>query len=168
MKKLGNVLRGIIALLLFAGLAVALTACKPKVIELPFETIERLDQSGTGEMWKPIEPGLMVIATAEDLAEIDGLFTKDAQAQLREMDYETYFAVAAFLGHRGSVSAGIWIEQVVRRGDEIAIYVGQQTKSFTQSIETSPYHLVKVRKEGRWGRTIRFTLCFEGPTHFVP
>jgi len=172
MKKLGDVLKGVAGVLLLAGLAVVLTACKPKEIELPFETIERLDTSVTGEIWEAREPGLMVIATLEDLAQIDDLFTKDAQAQLREMDSDIHFAVAAFLGWQGSGHEGIWIEQVVRRGDQIAVHVRVGRPGGT-SVVTSPYHLVTVRKEGNWNRKIRFTLHLDGTVitslvHFIP
>ena len=172
MKKLGDVLKSVAGVLLLAVLAVVLVSCKPKEIELPFETIERRQGAGTGELWEAREPGLMVIATSEDLAQIDGLFTEDAQAQLCEVDFNACFAVAAFLGWQGSGHEGIWIEQVARRGEGVAVHVRVGKPGWTSEV-TSPYHLVKVRKEGDWNRNIRFTLYLDGTaatslSHFIP
>jgi hypothetical protein len=151
---------------------VGMTACQPREEELPFETIERLDASGTGELWQAKEPGLMVIATLEDLAQIDDLFTKDAQVQLREVDFDAHLAAAAFLGQQGSGHEGIQIERVVRQGDEVSVFVQVGNPKGTPEV-SSPYHLVKVGKEENWNQAIRFTLYMNGIettslSHFVP
>jgi len=36
-----------------------LSACQPKEVDLPFETIERRDASGTGQVYKDKSPGLI-------------------------------------------------------------------------------------------------------------
>jgi len=149
-----------------------LAACQPRENELSFEAVERRDWPGSGREWEAREPGLMVIATSEDLAQIDDLFTEDAQAQLCEVDFNVYFAVAAFLGWQGSGHEGIWIEQVARRGEGVAVHVRVGKPGWTSEV-TSPYHLVKVRKEGDWNRNIRFTLYLDGTaatslSHFIP
>jgi len=149
-----------------------LTACRPRDNELSFETIERLDEAGTGERWGAREPGLMVIAASQDLAQIDNLFTADAQDQLRELDLNAYFAVAAFLGVQGAGHEGIQIERVVRREDDIAVYV-QVGRRRGEDTVTSPYHLIKIRKEGNWNRMIHFTLYLDGTetislSHSIP
>jgi hypothetical protein len=146
--------------------------CQPRENALPFETIERLDEGGTGERWEAKEPGLVVIATSEDLTQVNDLFTKDAQAQLYEVDFGIYFAIAAFLGRQGSIHEGIDIEQVLHWGDKVSVYVQVGRPGFG-AMETSPYHLVKVRKEGNWNQTIQFTLYMDGTeatslSHFIP
>jgi hypothetical protein len=156
------------ALMVLAGM----TACQPREEELPFETIERLDASGTGELWQTKEPGLMVIATPGDLAQIDDLFTKDAQAQLRELDFDAHFAATVFLGWQPDSHGGVQIERVVRERDRIAVYA-QVRKPELKPEETSPYHLVKVEKKGNWNQLIHFTLYLDGTSimslsHFVP
>ena len=55
-------------------------------ILLPFETIENLDSSGTGEEYSDLEPGLMVIARNEDLVNLDRLVTDLAKARLTAMN----------------------------------------------------------------------------------
>jgi hypothetical protein len=144
--------------------------CRPEEIELPFETIEQ--EEAAGEIWYTEEPGLMIIATPEDLAQIDDLFTKDAQVQLREMDFGSYFAIASFLGRQGGSHEGIETQRVVRRGDAVSVYVHVGRPGMFE-IVTSPYHLVKVRKEGNWEQRIEFRLYLEGEyitslAHFIP
>jgi hypothetical protein len=151
---------------------VGMTACQPREEKLPFETIERLDASGTGELWEAKESGLMVIAAPEDLAQIDDLFTKDAQAQLHKVDFDTHFAVTVFLGWQPDSHEGVQIDRVVRRRDRIAVYA-QGGKPGPEPVETSPYHLVKVEKKGNWNRAIHFTLYMDGTqamslSHFIP
>jgi hypothetical protein len=147
-----------------------LIGCRPKETELPFETIEHRESAGV--IWEAKEPELMIMSTPEDLAQINDLFTKDAQAQLRAMDFDTYFAIASFLGRQGDSHEGIQIERAVRRGDAISVYV-HVGKPGMFEIVSSPYHLVKVRKEGTWDRKIEFELFLDGTSatsvsHFVP
>jgi hypothetical protein len=134
-------------------------ACQPRESELPFETIERRDTAGTGEIWEAREPGLMIMATSEDLVQIDSLFTRDVQAQLREVDFNACFAVTVFLGWQGSGHEGIDIERVVRRGDEVSVYVQVGGPRGTDEV-TSPYHLVKVRKVGKLGPNVSFRAVY--------
>jgi hypothetical protein len=155
-----------------AGLML-LVACQPQERELPFETIERRrDWPGSGKEREARDPGLMIIAASEDLIQIDTLLTQEVQTQLREIDFGAYFAIAAFLGHQGSGHEGIDVEQIVRRGDDVLVYV--QVGNLTGDLmETSPYHLVKIRKEGNWNQTLHFRLYLDGTeatslSHFVP
>ena len=144
--------------------------CRTEEIELPFEPMEQ--EEAAGKTRDTEEPGLMIIATPEDLAQIDDLFTKDAEAQLREMDFDTYYAIASFLGRQGGSHEGIETERVVRRGDAVSVYVRIGRPGMFE-IVTSPYHLVKVRKEGNWDRSIDFGLYLEREyitslAHFIP
>jgi hypothetical protein len=156
--------------MLLALFLLSLAACRPQEIELPFESIERFQWAT--ELWKSKEPGLVVIASVDDLTQIDNLVTEDAQAQLRELDFSVYFAVAVFIGWHHDVHEGITIRQIIRRGNVTALYAwaGKRTG---KDMATSPYHLIKVRKEGKWNREIRFTLYLDGKdvaslTHFIP
>jgi hypothetical protein len=153
-------------LMIYAGAI----GCRPEEIELPFETIEQ--EEAAGEIWYTEEAGLMIIATPEDLAQIDDLFTKDAQVQLREMDFGSYFAIASFLGRQGGSHEGIETQRVVRRGDAVSVYVHVGRPGMFE-IVTSPYHLVRVRKEGNWEQRIESRLYLEGEyitslAHFIP
>jgi hypothetical protein len=149
-----------------------LTACQPQERDLSFETIERRDGAGTGELWEAKEPGLMILATTEDSSRIDNLFTEDAQTQLWKVDFSAYLVVAVFLGRQPSSHDGVQIERIVRQGDKVAVYV-QVGRRRGEDTVTSPYHLTKIRKEGHWNRMIHFTLYLDGTeatslSYFIP
>jgi hypothetical protein len=112
------------------------------------------------------------MATPEDMVQMDNLFTEDAQVWLREVDFNTYFTVAVFLGWQSGGHEGLDIRQIIRQGDEIMVYVQVGNPGGTLGV-TSPYHLVKVRKEGNWDQTIHFMLYMDGTvaaslSHFIP
>jgi hypothetical protein len=92
-------------------------ACRPKEIELPFETIGQ----SAGE-WEPKEPGLMIIATYEDLAQIDGLVPEDDRTQLQNLNFDQYLAIAAFQGRHLYVVPGIEIQRISSKNGKIIIY----------------------------------------------
>ena len=165
MKRMTGWLKRVLGPLALVFLT-ALVGCGAIPRELSFETIERQAAGGRGELWEAEEPGLMVIATAEELNQIDNLVTQEAQEKLRQVDYDAYFVVAAFLGKRTS-NPGFQVERVVRRGSQITLYALDQGDGFLAAI-TSPYQLIEVRKEGKWGRQFTFKLRFtEGEQRIV-
>jgi hypothetical protein len=142
---------------------------------LPFETIEQGGMPGkthgADERWEAKEPGLIVIAASKDLAQTGDFFTADAQALLDKVDWDADFAVAAFLGWQHGGHEGIQIERIVRQGNRVSVYVQVGGPKGTDAV-TSPYHLVKICKEGNWNQTIHFTLYLDGIeatslSHFV-
>jgi hypothetical protein len=151
-----------IIVLLFVAIA-GLNACKPKEVELPFETIERQSTAGTGIVYETQEPGLIVIIDSKGIDQLDGLVTSDAVRQLEEIDYKTHFAVIAFLGWQPTGHEGIRIERLARTDNSVSIFaqVGRQKGD---DVVTSPYHLVKVTKTGHWDAVITFNLIASGTT----
>ena len=114
----------------------------------------------------------MIIASADETDQLDGWVSPEAMKQLYEIDYESYFAVIVFLGWQPTGHEGIRIERTVRQDNTVSIYalVGRPTGETRVS---SPYHLVKIRKIGRWGTSINFALVIEETTvasesHHVP
>ncbi|MBN1136292.1 MAG: hypothetical protein JXM73_06890 [Anaerolineae bacterium] len=146
-------------------------ACRPGEERLHFETIER-HYHGAGMLWEAREPGLMILTSWDELGPRDKLFTAQGQASLYDMDWQTSFAVAAFLGWQGSSHEGIWIDRIDRRGTEVSV-AAHAGRPGGLDVVTSPYHLVAVEKEGEWGQEIRFTLYLGGQpvaseSHFIP
>jgi hypothetical protein len=156
-------------------LLLGLTACKPQEIELRFETIEQVDgPSATSKQWAGKEPKLLVIASAQDVEQAKPFVTDEALAALQQMDYTTHFAVLALRGLQGSSHEGFKVEQIGRQGNEILIYA-QPGANGPDLVMTSPYHLIKVKKEGQWGGNFTFNLYFgqsraaaASTTHHVP
>lgn len=153
--------RTIIALLFLT--MVGLNSCKPQEVELSFETIERQSTAGTGIVYQPKEPDLMVITDPKDIDQLDGLVSSDALMQLGEVNYETHFAIIVFLGWQPTGHEGIHIERLVRTDNSVSVFaqIGSQLGS---DVVTSPYHLIKVAKTGHWDAVITFNLVANGTT----
>ena len=146
-----------------------LSACGPREIELPFETIE---QSNYSPRYEERKPGLVIIANEDEIDQLTGFVTPRALSQLQELDYDKYFAVVAFLGWHHKVHEGIRIERIIRQNNLVFIHaqVGELTGKDAIS---SPYHIVKVQKVGRWGTEIDFSLVIDkdivaSQSHYIP
>ncbi len=165
--------------MLFLCILVALaglSACQPKEVDLPFETIERRDASGTGQVYKDKSPGLIVIATPEEAAILDALVTPEAQVQLQRLDYDAYFVIAVFQGRKPTTGYDIQIERITRLESKVTIqarFLEPKPDAEKAPEETSPYHLVQVQKTGTWGQSITFNLVVDNVvvtslSHHVP
>lgn len=146
------------------GILVALaglSACQPKEIGLPFETIEQRDASGTGQVYEDKPPDLIVVTTPEEVANLDALVTPEAQARLQSLNYDAYFVIAVFQGRKPTTGYEIQIERITRRGNIVAIHTRFQEPKPDEAKGdevTSPYHLVRVQKTETWGQLITFNL----------
>ena len=145
------------------SMAFGLTACKLKTGEtaLSFETIEQRDYSGTGITYESTEPGIVIIFRIEDIDSLKGLVTDDSINQLQNLDYNQYFALAAFQGRKDSTDYSIEVNHVGRIGNSVNVYAQLHEPSpdiAVLAMETSPYHLVKIQKTGSWGQDITFNL----------
>lgn len=163
--------RCILIVLLFLTI-VGLKACKPPEVELPFDTIEQQSIAGYTMLFEDTQPALKIITSPEDVDSLDGLITVEAQRQLQEMDYNTHFAVITFLGQQSTSHGGVSIQRIVRQGNDISISA-KAGRPMGDPVVTSPYHLVRVEKTGRWNATISFAFVIEGKTiatesKFVP
>ena len=150
-----------------------LTGCAPER-EVRFETIEKVDVPGSIKEWKDEEPALLIIASDEDVKKAERFITKEAYSELRRLDFTTHFAIIAFRGWQHDLHEGFLIHRIVRKGNTIAIYAhpGHLTG---KPVVSSPYHLVKVRKEGKWRMYFIFKLYFDkekqpvvSVSHFIP
>ena len=155
------------------------TACRPKEIELPFDSIEQIPQMQTDKQWREREPGLMVMAGPEDLAQTDDLFSDDAQAQLQSLGFDQYFAVAVFEGLQGYLFPppfGIEVQRVTKKGSVVTIHSATHRPTGEVErypVEVSPYHLVKIQREKVKRGEIEFALIVDGKrvaqqTHRLP
>lgn len=148
---------GCMLLLYIVFTLAGLSACQPKEINLPFETIERQELSG----YRDKEPALMVITKPEEIIRLDTLVSREIQLQLQALDYDAYLVAVVFQGRKPTTRYGVQIERVTRQGDEITV-VAQFSEPKPDEekgpLETSPYHLVQVQKTGTWGQPITFNL----------
>jgi len=145
-------------------------------IDLPFETIEQRDASGVGKVYEDKRPGLLIIARPEETAGLKSLVRPEAQARLQGLDYDHYFAVVVFQGWKTTNRYGVQIERIARWGSEVTIYArfSEPDPNKERGPEiTSPYHLVQVKKVGRWEQEIAFQVVVDGInvtslSHYVP
>ncbi len=174
MKTSANVLKTLSPLIVVAALLLGLAACKPQETELSFETIEQENNPSSIKRWEDKKPKLLIVTSTQDIEEAKPFVTAGALAALQQMDFTTHFAILAFRGFQGSSHAGFKIDRILRRGNEIALYA-QPGSEGPETVERSPYHLVKVDKEGNWNVESTFNLYFnqEGSavtsaTHHIP
>jgi hypothetical protein len=178
MKKAN--LRVVLAALLLAASGAILPACRPRLIELPFETIARGDGFGTVPSYGREEPNLLVITEPEqvDSPGLDLQFPSDLAEQLHGVDYQSNFVIAVFRGRLGILSPKLDVEvlRVVRDGETVIVKARFGDSVIGERISpafSSPYHIVAVSKEGEWSRDISFVLEVGGEemaerTYLIP
>ncbi len=139
-----------IALLGISLFALAgLTSCGPRETELPFETLERNDTYISEEGYGGLEPCVILVTTRQEIDQLEGLIRQTSLDQLAKLNFEQYFAIAVFRGRQATSGYDTVIERVARRGDKIVVYAQFWEPSPHYAVfdaETSPYHIIKVRR----------------------
>lgn len=161
---------GLFRYVTIAGLVLALAllaACgafsEGPAEEVPFETLEHAAYSGTiGESWDVDAPGLAIIADSSDVEQIDAFVSPDAEMKLRALDYDTRFALAAFMGFQGCYESDFKIERVLLRKNELELYASRPVSEFCRPMASSPYHIIALSRSGIWQEATHFTLYLNG------
>lgn len=149
--------------LLFA--LAGLNACQPQETDLSFETIEQRDASGTRQIYQDKQPGLIVITTLEEVANLDALVTPETQARLQSLNYDADFVLAVFQGWKPTDGYDIQVERITHLRDKVTVFVRLQEPPPDRKkndIVTSPYHLVQVQKVGTWDGDATFNVVVNG------
>ncbi len=134
-----------------------MTACGPRETELSFETIERGDYSD----YSLQEPRVVLVSSQDDITQLAGLVSQEALGRLAELDLKQYFVVAVFCGRRASSGYDVIIERLLGKNDTVIIYAQFWEPSphwEALDTETSPYHLVKVRRDSDVSQEIKLVL----------
>ncbi|MFW6070208.1 MAG: hypothetical protein ACOC9X_04095 [bacterium] len=130
--------------------------------EVPFEVVDRSDYySYTGNTWQVHAPGLAVIAEPSDVEQLDAFITPDSQAKLRALDYDTHFALAAFLDVQGCYEMDWGVEEVLLREDELEVHATYPQYDPQQGCALDflfPYHIIQLQREDVWNEVTGFTL----------
>jgi hypothetical protein len=148
-------------LILLSAAALLLSGCKAE--ELSFETIEK--QAGSN-IYEGPNPRLVVIADPGQAPALDSRISRQAQAALEALDYERYFAIALFQGTKPTTGYSAQIESLTLSDKTITVQADLNDPEDNQmevvgEAVTSPYHLVKVPKEGLHG-ALEFVLEVDG------
>jgi len=170
---------------------IGLGGCAPPTLEpLPTPTpydLTNLPEGAVALTWETIKlsewggytgdgPTLRVVASPEDVADIEGLIEPDALAIVQDVDFDREFALIVLQGLKKSTGYKVEIRAVVRQETEIAIhayFVAPRPGQPVGASETSPYHAIRVRKEGKWDGEFSFILYdndrrLTQVEHFVP
>lgn len=147
------------------GITVMVAACKPKEVDIPFETIEQREGPHNGHFYESNKPKLVVITQAKDVPWLVDGWVGDSQAKLQDMDYNQEFALVLLQGVEQSTGYGVQINRITRRGATVNIYAQFIQPDFQKPLlseETSPYHLVNIEKAMKWGQDITFKVIVNG------
>lgn len=158
-----------------------ITTCSSQEGELPLETIAKSEGFGDFGLtsYRQEEPALLIIASYD---EVDTLVPTvlaedpDLADQLRQLDYDGFFAILVLQGLKPQGGYSVTVQRVVQQDGQVNVYAEftspepgtRRTQAFT-----SPYHLIAVSKRGEWGRHIRFVLVVDSEevaetSHFIP
>lgn len=153
------------AVLTGCGAEISPSTPAPKGIELSFETIEQ-DNWGRSEevAYSAQEPRFVLINSVQDISRLGTWVSPTAIEQLTTMNFDRYFAIAVFRGRQASSGYDTIIKRVTQQGDRIVIYVEFWEPSpywEIAAVATSPYHLIKVRREV--GDTRKFKVILQSP-----
>jgi hypothetical protein len=138
----------------------------PPGVELAFETIETADFPGTGDEYPGENPRMVIIARAEERDALGDTISLSAQDELRKVDFNQVFVLAVFQGLKGTNMYGVDIQRVTKSGNTITIFAHfteRNPELEASAVNTSPYHIVKVQKDGLQGE-FDFFLIVDGET----
>lgn len=127
---------------------------------LAFETVA-LDSSSHSDYYKAQEPAIIILTKSEDLKNIRGLVSTNAETALQNLDFNQELAIAVFQGRKPTDHYSIRVAQVIRSNYLINIQVEIElpTPSVKKNdVFTSPYHLIKLKKGGLANQTFVFNL----------
>ena len=114
---------------------------------LPFETIFRGDRS----LYSGSKPLVVLITELQEIDQLNSLHHQSVLDEIAKVDFDRYFVIALFRDRQASTGYDVIIDRVTRPGNRIVVHAQfwelNETGSAISNIETSPNHIIKVRKE---------------------
>lgn len=118
---------------------------------------------GVSDTYTESGPAVFVVGRAEEVDTLTPTVFDDhpaLTAQLRQVDYDRHFVLLALQGVR-SPGHDITIRKITRREDRVSMwaeFVEIPPHEPQLGLNTYPFHLVAVAKNGSWGEQIHFDL----------
>lgn len=162
-------------IILMTVLLFTFTACQSQEREMSFQSIAQREVIN----YREENPALVVITNYDEIENlVPSLLAEDPDLadQLRRLDYDQTFALLVLQGQKRISGYSITVQRIVHQNDQITVeaeFVEPALGSRIHPSFTSPYHLVAVSKEGRWGKQVKFVLMGNNQliaetTHFIP
>ena len=144
-------------IILLGLLLCVISACHSRKHDLSFESIAQGDFIN----YREEKSAVFVIVNDDGIdALVPNMLAEDPALihQLRQLDYDQFFAILVLQGRKGQGGYSVAVQQVYRQGDQVNVEVEftepapntRRTQAFT-----SPYHFIAVSKQGEWGRQVR-------------
>lgn len=152
-----------------------LIACKTRVEELSFETIAQSDVIN----YRGEKPALFVIAKEDEVdALASNVLAEDPALvrQLRYLNYNRFFALLVLQGLKSTGGYSVTVQRISRENSQVTVqvqFIEPGPGDWITGAFTSPYHLIAVSKQGKWGQQINFVLIADSKkvaktSHFIP
>lgn len=145
--------------------------------ELSFSEVVRVENNFDGTTRASSRsPSLAVASRSEEVSQFANLVDQSQFGDLTKVDFTEQFLVLARLGNQPTAHYSITIDRISRSGSTLyihAIVSKPKPDILAETLETSPYHLVRVDRTGDWNGDFEFALEIDGETvatlsHFVP
>jgi hypothetical protein len=146
------------------GILVLFGYARMRTQELPFETIEIAELPGTGHEYQGKEPSLVIVTRKGGINLLGNTVSTNSQSKLDDLDFGEYFALVVYQGIKGTDMYGAEIQHITRQKNTVNIYAHfteRDPSIGAADIVTSPYHIVKIPKQGLNGK-IEFVLYSDG------
>jgi hypothetical protein len=116
-------------------------------VVIPFEEVS---MSVDGSAYEGQEPKLLLATTLEELAEIKALASSAPVPEIEQVALSKYAVIALFRGVQPSTNYKVVVETILSNNDILIIraqYWEPDPNIESATVETSPYHIVKVRQD---------------------
>ncbi len=150
----------IAAVILLVPVAIVVTDALQQEVEVDFETIENAQRPGI----QASQPDLAVVSEKEDTYSLQNSISSASVSQLIDLDYKGYFALVVYQGRKLTSGYNIIIQRITHEGNTVNVFVQfteRDSAKPAENIETSPYHLVKIPREGIKGELV-FVILADG------
>ncbi len=127
-------------------------------VEVDFETLENAPSPGI----TTAAPDVAVVSEKEDTYTLGNTVSPGSISKLIDLDYKASFALVVFQGRKPTGGYNVEILNVTHEGNTVNIYVHFTERDPAKpavEILTSPYHLVKVSREGFKGELVFVVLA---------
>ena len=174
MKRYSKLVCTLLSLIVIAML---LSACVQKEIELEFYTIEQAKVIQPGmRMYEEQEPALVVIASREEIGDLDNYVSPEGRDVIARLNFSTYLVIAVFHG-MSTYDYDIRIKRVTYQDAVVKIYaefIEPHKGQVLHPTAASPYQIIAVEKpEPLAGKEVHFVLIANekrvtSVTHRIP